>query len=158
MDNREIQITTITQQVRLLYRAIQAHSKRVEKTCGLSSAQLCMLHEVSCSEGIKVSELAATLSIHRSTSSNMLDKLEKKGLIYRDRSTSDQRSVHIYITSQGKTLLKKTPSPPQSQLSNTLLKLSGHQLMALETSLQLLIETLHFGEQEACIKPVPKHN
>lgn len=156
MDEREIQRQTIVKQLRVVYRAVQAHSRSVEKACGLSSAQLWMLYEVSISDGIKVSELASILSIHRSTSSNMLDKLEKKNLIYRDRSKSDQRSVHIYITGEGKALLAKAPSPPQGQLSNTLAKLSDKELKNLETSLEPFINALHFEETGASMTPIPE--
>ena len=154
MNKRSIQERTITKQLRILFRAVQAHSRTVEKMCGLSSAQLWMLYEVSLSDGIKVSELATALSIHRSTSSNMLDKLEKKNLISRDRSKSDQRSVHIYITQQGKELLAQAPSPPQGQLSNTLTKLTGEQVTNLETSLQVFIDTLHFDDVKASMTPI----
>ena len=154
MNKRGIQEQTITKQLRILLRAVQAHSRTVEKMCGLSSAQLWMLHEVNLSDGIKVSELATTLSIHRSTSSNMLDKLEKKDPISRDRSKADQRSVHIYITQQGKELLAQAPSPPQGQLSNTLTKLTGEQVSNLETSLQVFIDTLHFDDVKASMTPI----
>ena len=156
MDKLSIQKQAIIKQLRILFRAVQAHSRTVEKTCGLSSAQLWMLYEVSLSYGIKVSELANILSIHRSTCSNMLDKLEKKNLISRDRSKSDQRSVHIYITDQGKELLSLAPSPQQGQLSNTLSKLTGEQLTNLETSLQVFIEALHFEDVKAGMTPIPE--
>ncbi len=154
MNKRSIQEQTIRKQLRILFRAIQAHSRTVEKTCGLSSAQLWMLYEVSLSDGIKVSELATALSIHRSTSSNMLDKLERKKLISRDRSKSDQRSVHIYVTQQGKELLGQAPSPPQGQLSKTLTKLTDEHLTNLETSLQVFIDTLHFDDVKASMTPI----
>ena len=156
MDKLSIQKQAIIKQLRILFRAVQAHSRTVEKTCGLSSAQLWMLYEVSLANGIKVSELANILSIHRSTCSNMLDKLEKKNLISRDRSKSDQRSVHIYITDQGKELLSLAPSPQQGQLSNTLSKLTGEQLTNLETSLQVFIEALHFEDVKAGMTPIPE--
>lgn len=158
MNKRSIREKAITKQLRILFRAIQAHSRKVETTCGLSSAQLWMLYEVSLSYGIKVSELASILSIHRSTSSNMLDKLEKKNLISRDRSKSDQRSVHIYITEQGKELLAQAPSPPQGQLSNTLSKLSSEQLTNLETSLQVFIDALNFKDVKASTTPIPMNS
>ncbi len=154
MNDCELQKQTITQQLRIIYRVIQSHSKRVEKLCGLSSAQLWMLYEVSVADGVKVSELANTLTIHRSTSSNMLDKLEKKGLVYRNRSVSDQRSVHIYITEAGKDLLAKAPAPPRGHLTDTLSKLTAAQLEGLESSLQPLIDALHIEEQEAGMVPV----
>ncbi|TKB09691.1 MarR family winged helix-turn-helix transcriptional regulator [Desulforhopalus sp. IMCC35007] len=156
MRARSIQEKTITKQWRIVFKAVQAHSRSVERACGLSSAQLWMLHEVSMSYGIKVSELATTLSIHRSTCSNMLDKLEKKQLIYRDRSKSDQRSVHIYIAEQGKELLAHAPSPHQGQLSSTLKKLTDEQLTNLESSLQVFIEALDFDNVTTCMIPIPE--
>ncbi|PID74421.1 MAG: MarR family transcriptional regulator [Desulfobacterales bacterium] len=155
MDARDVQQQAVIRQLRILYRAVQAHSREVEKACGLSSAQLWMLYEVSLSDGINVSDLATILSIHRSTSSNMLDKLENKRLIYRDRSKSDQRSVHIYVTEEGKRLLAKAPSPPQGRLSTTLEKLSGPELTKLENSLQIFIDTLQFQSAEASMTPIP---
>ena len=148
---------TIIKQLRILFRAVQAHSRSVETTCGLSSAQLWMLYEVSISHGIKVTELASILSIHRSTSSNMLDKLEKKQVIYRDRSKSDQRSVHIYITELGKELLTQAPSPPQGQLSNTLSKMTNEEQTNLVTSLQVFIDALNFEDVKASTTPIPEN-
>ena len=87
----------VTQQLGIIFKALQAHSKIVEKACGLSSAQLSMLNEVSEAPGVMVSQLAKTLAIHPSTCSNMLDKLEIKNLISRDWSKTDQRSVHLCI-------------------------------------------------------------
>ena len=51
--------------------------------------------------GLKVSQLAAALAIHPSTCSNMLDKLEAEDLLVRDRSKTDQRAVHIFLTAKG---------------------------------------------------------
>lgn len=154
MNDRIEQEKIITQQLRILFKAIQAHSKRVEKACGLSSVRLWMLHEIGANPGITVSELATTLSIHRSTCSNMLDKLEEKSLIYRNRSKTDQRTVHLHITDVGTALLKKAPSPPQGKLSNTLGKLSQTQLSHLEVSLADLIDALHFEDDGAALSPI----
>jgi len=144
----------ITQQLRILFKAVQAHSKKVEKVCGLSSAKLWMLHEICNEPGIKVSQLANVLSIHPSTCSNMLDKLEDKKLIHRNRSRTDQRTVHLYPTEQGAKLLQMAPSPPQGKLSSTLQKLSQKQLAGLETSLEALMDALHYEDDKAAFTPI----
>jgi DNA-binding MarR family transcriptional regulator len=154
MGNRIKQEQAIIQQMRILFKAVQAHSKRVEKTCGLSSSKLWMIHEIATTPGIKVSQLAKTLSIHPSTCSNMLDKVEEAGFIYRDRSKSDQRAVHLYVTERGKEILLKAPSPPQGQLNSTLQKLSQAQLAELEKSLGQFIEVLHFEDDKAGLTPI----
>lgn len=154
MDNRLIKEHNITQHLRIVLKTIQAHSKRVESTCGLSSVRLWTLYEINNAPGIKVSELATLLSIHRSTCSNMLDKLEAGELIYRNRSKSDQRAVHLYITDQGKAILSKAPSPPEGKISSTLTKLSLEQIDELEKSLGVFVDTLQYDDEKAALTPI----
>ncbi len=150
MDERNEQITVVTKKLRIILKGVQAHSKNVEKTCGLSSAKLWMLREVDGTPGIKVSKLAAALSIHPSTCSNMLDKLEKKQLVYRDRSKTDQRSVHLYVTEEGrKFLVNNAPKPTQGKLSNALAQLSSTQLTKLESGLDALVQALLISNDQA---------
>ena len=114
-----------------------------------------MLYEIGSEPGIRVSDLANILSIHRSTCSNMLDKLEDKNLIYRNRSKSDQRTVRLYITDEGKETLSKAPSPPEGKLSSSLAKLTETQLDDLERTLAVLVDTLQFDDDEkAALTPI----
>src|SRR5947209_17592441 len=88
----------VLQQFRELFRVSQAHFQRVEARCGLGGAQLWALSEVARRPGITISEIARALSIHLSTSSNLLDKLETQQLIRRQRQSKDQRLVHVHPT------------------------------------------------------------
>jgi DNA-binding MarR family transcriptional regulator len=146
MDERNKQINAVTQRLRNILKGVQAHSKYVEKSCGLSSAKLWMLHEIAAAPGLKVSKLAAALAIHPSTCSNMLDKLEEKQLVSRDRSKTDQRSVHIYITEEGRQFLDKAPKPAQGKLSNALEQLTPSQLTNLESGLDALVQALNIND------------
>ncbi len=148
MEEREEQIQLITRELRMVYKSIQAHSKIVEKQCGLSSAQLGMLYEVNMTPGMKVSQLATALTIHTSTCSNMLDKLEAKNLVSRDRKKTDQRSVHLYITDAGVLLLRNAPKPVQGKLTSALSKLTQQQLTMLHSSLENLIDALNLADDE----------
>lgn len=142
MEKKNKQIHDITKELRIILKGVQAHSKNVEKSCGLSSAKLWMLSEVAGTPGIKVSKLAAVLSIHPSTCSNMLDKLEGMQLVFRDRSKTDQRSVHLFITEKGRQFLAKAPKPAQGRLNNALEQLSAGQLTMLESGLDALVQAL----------------
>lgn len=50
------------------------------------------------------SELAEFLSIDRAAITRLLDKLEKQGLIIRQRTDEDRRSVSLLLTPKGKAL------------------------------------------------------
>ncbi len=155
IEERQEQMHSITKQLRTVYRAIQTHSKTVEKSCGLSGAKLWMMWELFAIPGIKVSELARTLTIHPSTCSNMLDQLEEKDLVRRDRSKKDQRTVHLYLTEAGTTLLAKAPRPAQGTMSEALERLSDEHLNHLECGLGQLLEAMQYKDEKTGLLPIP---
>ena len=156
MENRQKQMQSITKQLRVVFRAVQAHSKTVEKSCGLSGAKLWMMWELFATPGVKVSELARTLTIHPSTCSNMLDQLEEKDLVRRDRSNKvDQRAVHLYLTETGTTLLAKAPRPAQGTMSEALERLSDEYLNHLELGLSQLLEAMQYKDEKTGLLPIP---
>ena len=153
-DLRTTQFNIILKDLRIIFRAIQSHSRLVEKQSGLSSAQLWMLWELFNSPGLKVSGLAKILSIHQSTCSNMLDKLEEKGLVYRDRSAPDQRVVLLYLTDRGTRLLATSPRPAQGALSDALLRLPDSTLKDLGQGLSELVRALKTSDETASMTPI----
>jgi len=155
MEVRQSRMQNITKQLRVVFRAVQSHSKTVERQCGLSSAKLWMMWELFANPGLKVSELARTLTIHPSTCSNMLDQLEDKGLVRRDRSSVDQRAVHLFLTEEGTKLLAKAPRPAQGTLSEALERLSDNHLIHLEDGLDKLIEAMLVKDEKAGMVPIP---
>ncbi len=155
MDFRQQRMQNITKQLRVIFRAVQAHSKTVERSCGLSGAKLWMLWELFANPGLKVSELAKALTIHPSTCSNMLDQLESKDLIRRDRSKKDQRAVHLFLTEYGTKLLADAPRPAQGTLSEALARLNDSHLINLEEGLNQLIEEMHATDESAGLMPIP---
>ncbi|MFV0678858.1 MarR family winged helix-turn-helix transcriptional regulator [Ottowia sp.] len=56
-----------------------------------------------------VAELARQCTIDVSTMTRLLDRLEKKGLCRRERSTTDRRVVHIVLTAQGRAVAERVP-------------------------------------------------
>lgn len=155
MNDRAVYIQRITRHLRILFRTIQAHAKQVEATCGLSGAKLWMLYEINSHPGLKVSELATALTIHPSTCSNMLDKLEEQGLISRSRSGRDQRTVQLCLTDQGKALLGQAPQPAQGELNRALQSLPDQRLHDLEAELHTLIQAINGTNEDAALMPLP---
>lgn len=144
----------IVQDLRVVVRTIQAHSRWVEKQCGVSSVQLWAMWELFATPGQKVSELSRALSIHQSTASNMLDKLEEKSLIKRDRSGPDQRVVQLFLTEKGSQLLSQAPRPAQGAVQDALKSMSDEEQLALKTGLEALINQMAVSEEGAALKPI----
>ncbi|MBD9356912.1 MarR family winged helix-turn-helix transcriptional regulator [Methylomonas albis] len=149
----------VLKQFRLIFKAVQQHSQWVETHCGVTSAQLWALWELSKTPGLKVTELAKAMSIHHSTASNMLDKLAKKGLIMRERVSEDQRVVTVTLTQDGIELLNQVPTPPQGILQHALFDLPENVLKSLAKNLDVLVKEMKIKDDEAAmlpINPLPK--
>ncbi len=125
--------------LRVVHRAMQEHSRRIEKEFGVSAAQLTALWELSAHPGCRVSELSQALTLHQSTTSNMLDKLEKKGLVERRRGGPDQRVVKVFLSAAAQKILSRAPRPAQDVISAALARLPQAELAELERGLAGLI-------------------
>lgn len=145
----------IVQNLRMVFRAVQAHSRWVEKQCGVSAAQLWALWELAGTPGMRVSELSAALSLHQSTTSNLLDKLEAKGLARRARGDGDQRVVRLYITDHGRALVERAPRPAQGALMDALERLPDEGLRELNDGLVRLVDGIGVEDDRAVLEPLP---
>ena len=116
---------------------IQAKSElkdNVKKT-GLSGSQLWIMQQIYNFNGISNSELAKNLTLHVSTCSILVNKLIKKGLVEKTRSSTDERKIVLTITSKGKQLMAKAPKSPEGAIPSTLKKLNIEELEELNTVL-----------------------
>jgi DNA-binding MarR family transcriptional regulator len=144
----------VLKQFRELFRVSQRHFQRLEARCGISGAQLWALSEVGRRPGSTVSELARSLSIHLSTSSNLLDKLERQALIRRERRSADQRIVRIYVTAAGKKVLAKAPKPVEGVIPDALAKMGAPALRRLHRDLEELLQLAAVRSSRAAMKPL----
>lgn len=153
-ESKDERIRAILKDLRVVFRVTQAHSRWVEKQCGVSAVQLWALSELDARPGLSVSELSKALSIHQSTASNMLDKMEAKGLIQRNRTGADQRVVQLFATDAGKAFLANAPGPAQGAISHALAQLPEEVLNQLEFGLDSLIDTMTDVDMDAAMRPL----
>lgn len=139
---------------RLVINSTKRHYKWIEQQTGVNGALVWALWELHQTPGLKVSEIADTLAIHQSTASNLLDKLEEKGLVKRDRSTDDQRVVRLYLTRAGKTLIARVPQPARGLLQEALIKLPSESLRTLDHLLDQLLREMGNGNARLPRKPL----
>ncbi|MFW5815446.1 MAG: MarR family winged helix-turn-helix transcriptional regulator [Wenzhouxiangella sp.] len=153
---REREVAVI-RHFRTVVKAIQAHSVWVERQCGVSAAQLWALWEIHAEPGLRVKDISERLSIKPATASNLLDKLEVKSLIRRDRCGPDQRVVQLFPTEKGEQLLDNAPGPAEGALLNALARLNDLKLDELAISLDALVEAFAIRGDEYAMAPIPPH-
>jgi DNA-binding MarR family transcriptional regulator len=134
---------------RWVINSTRRHFKWIEQQTGISGALVAALWEIHRSPGLRVSELAEAMAVHQSTASNLMDKLQQKGLIERDRSSDDQRVVKLYLTKHGEALVKRAPNPARGLLQEALHKLPPATLQTLNRGLAQLIQELHQADPQS---------
>ena len=139
---------------RLVINATKRHYKWIEHQTGINGALVWAMWELNVSPGLRVSELADTMAIHQSTASNLLDKLEEKGLIERDRSTDDQRVVRLFLTRAGQQMIRRVPQPARGLLQEALFRIPATSLITLNRALDQLLEEMHPGTPRTIKKPL----
>jgi len=144
----------VLKRFRLIFKAVQQHSQWVETLCGVTSAQLWAMWELSRSPGLRVSDLAKAMSIHQSTASNLLDKLAKKGFVKRERVSEDQRVVTLSLTQEGLDVIGQAPAPAQGILQHALFQLPEAALQCLAKDLDALINEMEIKDDEAASQPL----
>ncbi|WP_440112278.1 MarR family winged helix-turn-helix transcriptional regulator [Acidovorax sp. BL-A-41-H1] len=78
-------------------------------THDLTYAQWLPLYKISRSAGVTVAELARESDADPASMTRALDRLEAKGLVLRERSTTDRRVVQLTLTAEGQAVAAQVP-------------------------------------------------
>jgi len=135
--------------VRRIIRATDLHSKRLAARHGITVPQLVCLTKVVDSDGITVKDLAEEIYLSASTVVGILDRLEARGLLIRERSKADKRMVHIRATRSGRELVATSPSPLHEELANGLRAIPDTDQLEIAQSLEKLVELLELEQVDA---------
>lgn len=132
----------VVRQFRMVFNAMKAHFRAVEKQAGLAGAQVWALSVVRDQPGCTVKHLSQAMDIHQSTASNLLKTLAEAGLVGTTRDGADRRTVHLHLLPAGMRILRKAPGPLSGVLPEALAGLDPRTLQRLEADLAELLKTL----------------
>jgi DNA-binding MarR family transcriptional regulator len=107
---------------------------------GLTSAQWGPLLMLQKAGSMPVAELARRMFIDAGAMTRMLDRLEKKQLCKRVRSTDDRRVVQVELTPQGTAAITEVPAVLADVLNAHLAGFSKTEWQALKGYLQRLVD------------------
>lgn len=135
--------------LRKITQAIDLHSKYLSKTYGMTGPQLVILQELSRCESLSVSELSKSVSLSQGTVTDIVLRLEKKGLLARRRSETDKRRVLVSITENGIALLEKAPSALQDTFVESFHTLEDWEQLMILSSINRIVNLMSADKIEA---------
>ncbi|WP_319410454.1 MarR family winged helix-turn-helix transcriptional regulator [uncultured Cohaesibacter sp.] len=107
--NEEMRV--VLKSIRTIARALDIHSRFLNKQSGLTLPQLIVLRCVRDLGEPTGSAISRQVDLSPPTVLGILDKLVAKGLIERTRPDTNRRIVISNLTEEGAALLKQAPSP-----------------------------------------------
>ncbi|MFW5810219.1 MAG: MarR family winged helix-turn-helix transcriptional regulator [Thermodesulfobacteriota bacterium] len=133
---------TVMVALRRITQSLDLHSRYLMREFGLTGPQLVILQKLSKFEEISVGELSKSISLSQATVTGILERLEKRGLIERSRSSVDRRRVMVKSTAECATLLDRAPPLMGKSFTGAFTDLQEWEQMMILSSLQRLVDLM----------------
>ena len=110
---------------------------------GLTGAQFAVLKNVADGTADTAADLCRTMHYDTGSMTRMLDRLEEKSVLRRERCTEDRRVVYLRITDTGNELLPQLRTAAINVLSR---HLAGFSPAEVDTLKQFLVRMIENGQ------------
>lgn len=135
--------------IRRITRAVDLYSRKLVAEFGITAPQLLVLDEIVAKGAMMVRSVAEEIHLSASTLVGIVDRLETKGLAYRQRTAVDRRRVMVVATDAGRSLVARAPSALQGTLAEALKHLSPEEQETIARSLEKVVDLMEIGRWEA---------
>jgi DNA-binding MarR family transcriptional regulator len=140
--------------IRQIIRAIDLHSKKLNKDYGLTSPQLLLMRAIKAAPSMTIRQLSVATNMSQATATSILDRLEKRELVVRERDTIDKRKVHAKLTALGAQILSQAPQLLQDDFVQRFQALDAWEQTLLLSSLQRLSRMMNAPEADVAVEPL----
>ncbi len=134
-----------------LQRAASLSSALVDQAVnsfGLSASQLGVLEVLDDRGSLHQQELVRALGRSKAQMTSIVDTLEKRGAVRRERHATDRRFMTVHLTDEGRTLLEKAAPVRAEAIVALMRELTGEQRGRLARLCRRLIRVLAPDEDE----------
>lgn len=125
--------------IRRIIRAVDLHSRLLLGRYGLTGPQLVALKSLSESGEVPAGELARSVHLSQGTMTGILQRLEDRKLVTRQRGEVDRRQVLVQVTEKATELLREAPSPLQERFLDEFARLADWEKSLTLSSLQRIV-------------------
>ncbi|MES2522707.1 MAG: MarR family transcriptional regulator [Gemmatimonadota bacterium] len=128
-----------------LQRAAALSAARVDAAVqpfGLSASQFGVLETIATRGAVHQQELAEALDRSKAQMTAIIDALESRGLVRRERHQVDRRFITVHLTAEGRTVLADTTPARAAAIVELMSELTGEQRARLARLTRRLLRAL----------------
>ncbi|MEJ2764698.1 MarR family transcriptional regulator [Photobacterium sp. MCCC 1A19761] len=134
--------------IRQIIRAVDLHSRQLNKDFGLTGPQLLIMRAIRSSGEVTIRQLSINTNMSQATATSIIDRLEKRGMVIRCRNTKDRRKVNAYLTDQGNIVLDQAPLPLQDNFIKQFQRLNEWEQTLILSSVQRISTMMNAQDLE----------
>ena len=125
------EVDAIVETIIYLYTESRRLTKGMAREVGLTGPQLTVLKLLETFGDLSLSSLSERIRAQNSTVTGIIDRMEREGLVMRERSTTDRRVVYIKLSDKGARLAREVAVEPMEIFRGALLDLTAGDLRDL---------------------------
>jgi MarR family transcriptional regulator, organic hydroperoxide resistance regulator len=124
-------VDSIVETIIYLYTESRRLTKGMASQFGLTGPQLTVIKLLESFQDLSLSSLSERIRAQNSTVTGIIDRMEREGLVRRERSTTDRRVVHIRLSDKGQKLARQIQVEPMEIFRDALASLTQADLRDL---------------------------
>jgi DNA-binding MarR family transcriptional regulator len=145
----------VLRSLRRIIRAVDLYSRRLVTQTGLSSPQLICLRQLAKSGPMQTNHLADAVNLSPATVCGILNRLEQRGLIIRERQQDDRRRVLVSLSDAGEDTVDNAPPALHDSFLFKLRALSPRQQQNIHRTLGKIVAMMAAEDLDAAPILVP---
>jgi len=133
------EVDAIVETIIYLYTESRRLTKGMASSFGLTGPQLTILKLLETFPDLSLSTLSERIRAQNSTVTGIVDRMEREGLVRRERSKADRRVVHLRLSDKGARLAREIQVEPMEIFRQALLSMAPadlRELLRILTKLQ----------------------
>lgn len=135
-------IKKLEKRMRYISGIIKQNGRKILNNYPITSPQFVALQWLLEEGDLTIGELSNKISLAFSTTTDLVDRMEKNDLVERIRSTTDRRVVRIHVLEKGKTIIHEVIEKRQEYLEEVMEEFSVEQRETLHELLNFLHEQM----------------
>ena len=143
--------------LRQINQELSKHSKHIQEDFKVTVPQLICLREVYEHGPISIGALTKIVFLNNSTVTRIVDYLEKREFVRRNRISKDRRQIHVEVTEEGIKFIEKAPTPLQKRFFDRLNEMDEKKISMILWSLEILVDMLVPKKGQLEIPSPPPH-
>ncbi|QSO45943.1 MarR family winged helix-turn-helix transcriptional regulator [Alicyclobacillus mengziensis] len=136
-------VVEIEQQLRQIAGVVRRRGRLLLEQFGITPPQFDALIILDRSGDLTIGELSSRLYLAYSTTTDLVDRLERAGFVVRSRDTADRRVVLVKLQETGHLVIEKVMDARRAYLGGVLESLDESERLQILRVLNLLHERMH---------------